>query len=109
MGRHGVAMVSAVPEALMIGTISDERNQKMMTAADAVKAAKTVLPGSPEHGTACELCRLRGYDPSAMITTVAGLPPVSNWQWLVAEKILEEHLRHALGRGAKAQRLMANG
>lgn len=80
----------------------------MMSAIDAVKAAKTVLPGSPEHATACELSRLRGYDPSAMIVTVPGLPPVSNWQWLIAEKILEEHLRHMLGRGAKAQTLMCH-
>jgi hypothetical protein len=80
----------------------------MMTAVDAVKAAKTVLPGSPEHATACELSRLRGCDPSAMIVTVQGLPPVANWQWLIAEKILEEHLRHALGKGAKAQSLMRN-
>jgi hypothetical protein len=79
----------------------------LMRASDAVMAAKTVLPGSPEHAVACELSRLRGYDPNAMITTVVGLPPVSNWQWLIAEKILEEHLRHMLGRGAKAA-MMAN-
>lgn len=78
----------------------------MMTAVDACKAARTVLPGSPEHAVACELSKLRGCDPNAMIVTVAGLPPVSNWQWLVAEKILEEHLRHRLWRGAKAQNLV---
>jgi hypothetical protein len=80
----------------------------MMNAADAINAARTVLPGAPEHAVACELCRLRGYDPNAMITTVAGLPPVANWQWLIAEQILETQLRHMLGRGAKAQTLVAN-
>jgi hypothetical protein len=80
----------------------------MMTAVDAVKAAKTVLPGAPEHGVACELCRLRGYDPNAMIVSVEGLPPVSNWQWLIAEQILEAQLRHMLGRNAKAQGVMVN-
>lgn len=73
----------------------------MMTHIDAVKAAKTVLPGAPEHAAACELSRLRGYDPNAMIMSVEGLPPVSNWQWIIAEQILETGLRHMLGRNAK--------
>lgn len=75
----------------------------MMTAVDAVRAAKSVLPGAPEHAFACELCRLRGYDPDAMIVSVSGLPPVSNWQWIIAEQIIEAGLRHMLGRNAKAQ------
>lgn len=75
----------------------------MMTAAAAVSAAKTILPGAPEHAFACELCRLRGYDPDAQIVTVVGLPPVSNWQWIIAEQILEAGLRHMLGRNAQAQ------
>jgi hypothetical protein len=79
----------------------------MMTVTDALQAAKTVLPGAPEHASACELSRLRGYDPDAMITTVPGLP-VANWQWLIAEQILQAQLRHMLGRGAKAQALMTN-
>ena len=33
-----------------------------MTATQAVLAAKSVLPGSPEHAVACELSKLRGYD-----------------------------------------------
>jgi hypothetical protein len=78
----------------------------MMTAVDAVRAAQTVLPGSPEHAAACELSRLRGYDPQQMITTVPGLPELSNWQWLVAEKILEQQLRVLLGRNPKAQKLI---
>lgn len=75
----------------------------MMTVVDAVNAAKSVLPGAPEHALACELSRLRGYDPEAMITTVAGVPMLTNWQWLIAEQILEAGLRHMLGRNAKAQ------
>lgn len=75
----------------------------MMSAAEAVKAAKSVLPGAPEHAFACELCRLRGYDPNEQITTVAGLPQVANWQWIIAEQILEAGLRQMLGRNAKAQ------
>ena len=80
----------------------------MITVADAVKAAKTVLPGAPEHAAACELSRLRGYDPDAMITTVTGIPEVANWQWLIAEQIIETGLRHMIGQGAKAQHLMRN-
>jgi hypothetical protein len=80
----------------------------MINAAGAILAAKTVLPGAPEHIVACELCVLRGYDPEAMITTVKGLPPVANWQWLIAEQILETQLRNRLGQGAKAQALMTN-
>jgi hypothetical protein len=73
-----------------------------------VNAAKSILPGAPEHAFACELARLRGYDPNAMIVSVEGLPQVANWQWLIAEQILEAGLRHTLGQGAGAQKLMAH-
>jgi hypothetical protein len=33
---------------------------------------------------------------------------VANWQWLIAEQILEAGLRHTLGQGAGAQKLMAH-
>lgn len=78
----------------------------MMTATAAIQAAKSVLPGAPEHALACELSRLRGYDPDAMIVSIEGLPQVSNWQWLIAEQILEVGLRHMLARGAQAQTLL---
>lgn len=80
----------------------------MMTAIDAVNAAKSVLPGAPEHAAACELSLLRGYDPDALITTVPGIPAVANWQWLIAEQILEAGLRHMLGRNARAQAHLGN-
>lgn len=76
----------------------------MMNAIDAINAARTVLPGSPEHAIACDLCWLRGLHPN----DPAHFGQVTHWQWVIAEKILEEHLRHMLGRGAKAQTLMAN-
>jgi hypothetical protein len=70
----------------------------MLDAPRAVMAAKTVLPGSEEHAIACELCRLRGYPPEDSIHSVAGLPPVTNWQWLIAEQMLETALRTTIAR-----------
>lgn len=73
-----------------------------MTAQSAAAAARTVQAGSPEHGAACELCILRGFDPNAMVQPPrikgqAMLPAaIPNWQWIIAEQILEAQLRMVL-------------
>jgi hypothetical protein len=69
-----------------------------MSAPQAVFAAQTVPPGMNEHAAACELCRMRGFDPDAPITTVAGLPPMANWHWIIAEQILEQQLKRTLAQ-----------
>lgn len=69
-------------------------------------AAKTVLPSSPEYAHAAELCRLRGYKPDDFVGSVAGLPPVTNAQWIIAEQILEAALRRTLM--AKTHQIGAN-
>jgi hypothetical protein len=79
-----------------------------MSAEEAIKAAKSVMPGAPEHFFACQLCILRGYEPNDCIQTVKGLESLTNWQWIVAEQIIEAGLRHAMGMGARAQGLVAN-
>lgn len=74
----------------------------MMDAAQAIFAAQSVLASSPEYAAACELCRLRGFNPQDPIMSVTGLPPCNNVQWIIAEQILEQNLRIAFKESAGA-------
>lgn len=70
----------------------------MMTAGQAATAVRmTVQPGTPEHAAACELCLMRGYNPNDPVVSVkAGIPQLANWQWILAEQILEQQLRNMI-------------
>jgi hypothetical protein len=67
----------------------------MMTLFQAVNAAVGTSSGTPEFEAACYLARIRGFDPSGY-ANMLGVPPITHWQRVIAETLLEQSLRDAM-------------
>jgi hypothetical protein len=67
----------------------------MMNLNQALNAAVSTPTGTSDYQAACDLARIRGFDPMGL-ASMPGVPPITHWQRVIAETLLEQSLRDAM-------------